>query len=83
MSEKDSSPNSRWHPTPCQTEEPSEQATEPSASTGIKAFDSVDSPSHSIRLEYICAKVGIPRTIITLLNVPQHLLLTVDLRRDA
>ncbi|GFO20418.1 hypothetical protein PoB_004692300 [Plakobranchus ocellatus] len=39
-------------PPPCQTEEPSEQVTEPSASTKTEPSDSGHSPSHSTRLEY-------------------------------
>ncbi|GFO24539.1 hypothetical protein PoB_005104400 [Plakobranchus ocellatus] len=45
-------------PTPAPTALPDrgtkQTSTEPSASTKIEAFDSSHSPSHSIRLEYLC-----------------------------
>ncbi|GFO07004.1 hypothetical protein PoB_003350900 [Plakobranchus ocellatus] len=59
-SEYDSNPHPRWHPSPCQTEEPSAQATEPSASK-LEASGSSHSPSHVERAEkgrvgYVCGE---------------------------
>ncbi|GFO25475.1 hypothetical protein PoB_005198000 [Plakobranchus ocellatus] len=51
---KNSNPHPRWHPPPCQTEEPSEQALSHPLPQKMESFDLVHSPSHSIRLEYLC-----------------------------
>ncbi|GFO23928.1 hypothetical protein PoB_005043300 [Plakobranchus ocellatus] len=84
MSEEDTNSHPRWHPPTCQTEDPSEKATEPSFFTKIEASDSGHSPRHSIRLEYtFVLEWKPPLTIITFADASQQLRPTVDLRRDA
>ncbi|GFO40882.1 hypothetical protein PoB_006738700 [Plakobranchus ocellatus] len=45
MSEQDSNPHPRWHPPPCQTEEPSEQALNHPLPQKIEASDSAHQAS--------------------------------------